>query len=211
MPRWTRSGSAICSPTRISGFSELAGSWKTIAIAVPHTSAQLARRCGRRARRRRSGPSPIATTSGPDSRPMIERLSTVLPEPDSPTMPTRLAAFDRQATPRRRPAPARARVRKWVTRSVDLEQRGVTSRSSDRRSPDVEAAGEPVADEVEREHREEQHQAREDRRPPASDMALRFSSISLPHVGVGASTLRPRNASAALGGDEDAEAGERRR
>ena len=87
MPRWLRSGSAIWSPTRISGLSELIGSWKTIAIAVPHTSRSSAS-----GRPTSSSPSsrtePERTTSGPDSRPMIERLSTVLPEPDSPTMPT---------------------------------------------------------------------------------------------------------------------------
>ena len=35
MSRCTRSGSAICAPIFISGFSELIGSWKIIAISWP--------------------------------------------------------------------------------------------------------------------------------------------------------------------------------
>ena len=98
MPRWTRSGSAICSPMRISGLSELIGSWKTIAIAVPHSS-----RSSLSGRPTSSSPSkrtdPLRITSGPESSPMIDRLSTVLPEPDSPTMPTDFAAAHRERHP----------------------------------------------------------------------------------------------------------------
>ena len=38
MSRWIRSGSAIWSPIFINGFSDVIGSWKIIAISLPHMS-----------------------------------------------------------------------------------------------------------------------------------------------------------------------------
>ena len=83
--RWKRSGSVIWRPTRLTGLSDVIGSWKTMAICVPQKW-----RCS-------------ALGSVPTSRPsnltepvmlavrgrmfMIERTSTDLPEPDSPTTP----------------------------------------------------------------------------------------------------------------------------
>src|ERR1700744_2445144 len=87
-PRWRRGDSAICSPTRITGFSAVIGSWKIIAISWP-------------ARRRRdltgmacrSWPrywiEPDSTLTPAGSRFAIARSVRDLPEPDSPTMPKR--------------------------------------------------------------------------------------------------------------------------
>src|SRR6266850_6511325 len=86
--RWRRSVSAICSPTGNAGFSEVMGSWKIIDSLSP-----------RRLRTRLSGSSsrfsPSNSTSPPAMRPggcgtrrMIESAVTLLPQPDSPTMPS---------------------------------------------------------------------------------------------------------------------------
>ena len=96
---------------------------------------------------------------------MIERLSTVLPEPDSPTMPRASPGRTDSDTPStaRTTPPRRAEVGDEV---ADLEQRPLVLAHLDLRSADVETAGQPVADEVEREHGEEQHQTRKDGCPP---------------------------------------------
>ena len=80
--RCVRIASVICMPTRIVGFSDRAGSWKTIAMSWP------------RCLRSRSSVSPISsvprsraeplTAAAGGSRPMMARQLTVLPEPDSP-------------------------------------------------------------------------------------------------------------------------------
>src|SRR6267142_3642804 len=86
--RWRRSVSAICSPTGNAGFSEVIGSWKIIDSLSP-----------RRLRTRLSGSSsrfsPSNSTAPPAMRPggcgtrrMIESAVTLLPQPDSPTMPS---------------------------------------------------------------------------------------------------------------------------
>ncbi len=115
MPRWTRSGSAICSPMRISGLSEPIGSWNTVDIDRP----QISRSC-LSVRSISSTPSkridPERSIPPPAMSPMIERVSTVLPDPDSPTMPTaspRCSDNDTPSTARTTPRG----VLKCVTRS----------------------------------------------------------------------------------------------
>ncbi len=87
MPRFLRSGSVICLPIFITGFSDVIGSWKTIAMSLPQK-----RRILLSGRFKISWPAyftlPLRITLRLGSRLMIERLSTVLPEPDSPTMPS---------------------------------------------------------------------------------------------------------------------------
>ncbi len=82
--RCARTASAIWAPTRMVGFSDLVGSWNTIAMSAPRCS------------RIRSSLSPIScmpwnwaepvTTASCGSSPMTARQLTVFPEPDSPTM-----------------------------------------------------------------------------------------------------------------------------
>ena len=84
---WIRYASAIWSPILKYGCSEDSGSWKIMAILPPRSS------------RTRAGSAP--TSSSPSSlispviralvpwcRPMMPMLVTLLPEPDSPTMPS---------------------------------------------------------------------------------------------------------------------------
>ena len=84
---WISSTSAICSPTRVTGFSAVIGSWKIIAMRVP-----------RRSRRRLfsavsvSSPSnsvlPPVGRSASGRRPMTADAVTDLPDPLSPTTQT---------------------------------------------------------------------------------------------------------------------------
>ena len=82
---WVRMASTIWLPTRYTGLSEVMGSWKIIAMSLPRSS----RYCFSD-RVARSLPSnsrePPATCPGSAKRPMMERLVTDLPEPDSPTI-----------------------------------------------------------------------------------------------------------------------------
>ena len=98
MSRWIRRGSAICLPTFITGLSEVIGSWKIIAISAP----QMSRRCVRlmvvsSCPSKRTDPSRITLRRG--RRPMIERDRMVLPEPDSPTMPSERPWASEKLTP----------------------------------------------------------------------------------------------------------------
>ena len=135
--------SAICSPTRITGFSAVIGSWKIIATracrAARAASAGAAGgsvgavepdRC-----RRRSAPRA-------GSRPTSARSAIVLPEPDSPTRPSASPALRRRTTRRRRRAARRARAGTRPRRSLDLEQR--------RRSFGPQQVGEAVGEQRER-------------------------------------------------------------
>ena len=77
----------ICSPMVNTGFSEVIGSWNTMAMPGPRI------RCIRASDSSVSTwpakrTSPVATRAGGrGSRPMTVRAVTLLPEPDSPTMP----------------------------------------------------------------------------------------------------------------------------
>jgi len=82
--RCARSASLIWAPTRIVGFSERVGSWKTIAMSVP--------RCARMSSSDRPSSSTPSSRADPvtvavgGSRPINARELTVLPDPDSPMM-----------------------------------------------------------------------------------------------------------------------------
>ena len=86
-PSCTRSDSATWSPTVKSGLSDAIGSWRIIAIRLPRR-----RRISRSDLVTRSSPSkrtaPDAMRAAGGSKRMIESASVVLPEPDSPTMPS---------------------------------------------------------------------------------------------------------------------------
>ena len=98
IPRFWVRPSVSWRPILTTGFKDVIGSWNTIAISRPH--------------RRRSllGDSPTSSrpsyTTLPSRRtlrammiPMIERDSTVLPEPDSPTTPSVLPRSRVKLTP----------------------------------------------------------------------------------------------------------------
>src|ERR1700733_3342323 len=87
-PRWRRGDSAICSPTRITGFRADIGSWKIIAISRPaRRRRNLAGMPCRSWPRYWTDPDSTLTPAG--SRFAIARSVRDLPEPDSPTMPKR--------------------------------------------------------------------------------------------------------------------------
>ncbi len=98
MSRWRRSGSAICAPIFISGFSDVIGSWKIIAISLPHTSRIAARESPPISLpSNRTLPERMVPRGG--SKPMIERDRMVLPEPLSPTIPSALPRSSFKETP----------------------------------------------------------------------------------------------------------------
>ena len=82
-----RMASAICTPIVYTGFSEVIGSWKTIAIRLPRTSASsfsLSPSSSPAAERHRAGDLGRARAADPCTAIDV----TDLPEPDSPTMPS---------------------------------------------------------------------------------------------------------------------------
>ncbi len=94
---WDRIISAICQPTLYSGCRLVSGSWKMTEISAPRTL----RSCSGR-RSSRSVPSNMAwpETWPPGARPSRVWVSTVLPLPDSPTMPSVCPASTLNETPR---------------------------------------------------------------------------------------------------------------
>src|SRR5687768_2217682 len=82
------SASATCSPTWNAGLSELIGSWKIIESSSPRRSR---RRCAgslRRSLPSNSTSPPAMRPGGCGTSPMMESAVTLLPQPDSPTMPS---------------------------------------------------------------------------------------------------------------------------
>ena len=84
--RCRRTASVIWSPIRITGLSEVIGSWKIIEMRLP----RIARICAS-SRPSRSVPSsitepPTILPGGSGTRRMIESAVTLLPQPDSPTI-----------------------------------------------------------------------------------------------------------------------------
>ena len=146
--RCTRSGSAIWSPIFISGFSDVIGSWKIIAISWPQTwrICDVDRPIS-------SCPSNFTDPSRirllPASSPITDRDSTVLPEPDSPTMPSVRPRSSEKLTPSTARTTPRG-VRKWVIRSVTsssvpLSTRWLVCRSAIRPSPRGCRSGGPAS------------------------------------------------------------------
>ena len=104
--RCTRMLSAIWAPTFITGLRAVIGSWKIIAISVAHRPRYSASDRSVMSRPlRRTVPDRSTLRRG--VRPMIERLATDLPEPDSPTMPSVLP----RSTVRLSPSTARTMPR----------------------------------------------------------------------------------------------------
>ena len=86
-PWWSIGPSAICAPTRMTGFSALIGSWKIIDIFGPRIRFSSFWPSGTR-----SWPSsricPEVTLASGGSTPRMDRSVMLLPEPDSPTRPS---------------------------------------------------------------------------------------------------------------------------
>ena len=85
--RCQRSTSPICVPTRMTGLSEVIGSWKIIAMSLPRSERiSSPDSCSRSLSS--SSTRPRRTVMGCGSRPMIDNASMLFPEPDSPTTPS---------------------------------------------------------------------------------------------------------------------------
>ena len=86
-PKCVWSASRICRPIVSTGFSAVIGSWKIIAISRPRTT-----RSSRSLIWSRSRPSncavPPATRPGTGQEPEQREAVTLLPQPDSPTIPS---------------------------------------------------------------------------------------------------------------------------
>ena len=136
-PRRTRGPSAIWSPTRMTGFRAVIGSWKTIAISRPRSSPRAIRRARARSVAVEDDLAPGDRARGRGSRPTSARSAIVLPEPDSPTRPS--------ASPRRRLEATRRRLRGATPRGkreLDAEVADVEDRCRSFRAQEV---GEAVA------------------------------------------------------------------
>ncbi len=115
-PRCRSRISVICRPMVSTGLSELIGSWKTMAISLPRTA-----RSSSSGMFSRSSPSkrtdPLISTPRRPSRPRAASDVTLLPEPDSPTMPTVAPAATSRLTPSTALTGRRPRLLKVTRRS----------------------------------------------------------------------------------------------
>ena len=84
--RWSMIASTSCRPIEWTGFSDVIGSWKIIAMSLPRTSRRRFELAVTRSSPLKSA-SPL-TIADFGLRPMIVRQLTDLPLPDSPTMPS---------------------------------------------------------------------------------------------------------------------------
>ncbi len=97
------------------GFSEVIGSWKIMAISRPRTRRISSSLSFRRSRLLKSIVPSTIRPAGPCTSRMIESADTLLPHPDSPTSATVSPAFTSHVTPSTaRTTPAL--VTKWVVR-----------------------------------------------------------------------------------------------
>ncbi len=174
MSRWSRRLSVIWSPMRLTGLRAVIGSWKIMLSSAPHTwrswSGDMAVR---------SWPAkctvPERTTSWRGRRPMIDRASTVLPDPDSPTTPSVSPASKLEGDAVDGPDRPSGRAEGGVE-VVDPEERAavgadvgevgppttaaVAGVGSQKAFADVEPLAESVADEVDGQEEEEHGEGR---------------------------------------------------
>ena len=80
--------SVICSPTVSTGLSEVIGSWKIIEMRFPRSSRKAAAESCRRSTPSNRISPPAIRPGGRGTSPMIDSAVTLLPQPDSPTMPS---------------------------------------------------------------------------------------------------------------------------
>ena len=82
-----RSASTICAPIDVTGFSDVDGFWKTKATSPPSSARRSD--AGMAATSRPSNSArPSRILPPPGSRPKAPSSETLLPEPDSPTIPS---------------------------------------------------------------------------------------------------------------------------
>ena len=98
MSLWARIASEICHPTEYTGFNDVMGSWKIIAMPLPLTGISLfSLRPNSSVSLKRTEP---VTRAFLGRRPMVAIAVTDLPDPDSPTMPRTSPGERSVVTPR---------------------------------------------------------------------------------------------------------------
>ena len=97
--RWRRITSTICSPMVNAGLSEVIGSWKIIEMRLPRSSRIAWTGSASRSRPSNRISPPSTRPGGCGTNPMIESAVTLLPQPDSPTMPSVRPARTAKLTP----------------------------------------------------------------------------------------------------------------
>src|SRR5690349_6575392 len=201
--RWRTIPSAIWSPIAKAGLSEVIGSWKIIAMRSPRMRSISASGSASRSRPRYSTRPPAIFPGGSISR-RIDSAVTVLPEPDSPTMPSTRPADSVKDSPSTafstRPALA-----KWVRSSSTARRASLTvppARSAPRLG--VERLAQPVADEVEGEGDEDDDQAGED--GDVRRLAQHHPSVAHHDAPVGRRRLHPEAEEAQARADDDHQA-----
>ena len=103
--RWARSPSTICAPTRITGFSELIGSWKIMPMCRPWRRRQAAGASPRKPWPSKR-PSPATQRTPAGSSPAIASAVSDLPLPDSPTTASVCPRCRSKSTPSTSAAPS---------------------------------------------------------------------------------------------------------
>src|SRR5207237_9102978 len=159
---------ASWTPTLSTGLSDVIGSWKTIATSLPRI-----RRSSRFFSCSRSLPLNIAVPlamrpGGWGIRPRIDRVLTLWPEPGSPTIPSvsrGKTSYEMSSTAWTIPSSVLNSTARFL-----IERIGSGTDPPLRR---VERVAQAVADEVDTEHDQHDHQAREHRQPPLLRVRLR--------------------------------------
>src|SRR5688572_28573218 len=153
------STSSIWSPQRMTGLSAVIGSWKTIDMRAPRSSRSRASPAARRFSPSRRIFPPL-TGSAFGSRPMIACAITLFPDPDSPTrhrISPRLTAKDTPLTACPRSAPGGSAMARSSTSSVFRSRLSYSLGHLW-----IQCVAQPVAEDVDREHRDREEDAREE-------------------------------------------------
>src|SRR5438128_2719932 len=192
MPKCVSSASRICRPIVNTGLSDVIGSWKIIAISLPRTD-----RSARSLRRSKSRPPkfacPDSTRPFRERRPRIASDVTLLPHPDSPTMPSVSPGAMSKEIPLTACTVPR-RVSNRTRRSSTLSSGSLTTRAQLR----IDGLAQPVADQVEAEHGDDDGQAGDDREDPDREQQAgnREHDVHRTHDhGVGVAADVPRDGS----------------
>src|SRR5262245_43753772 len=178
MPRWARNTSVIWSPTVSTGLRLAIGSWKIIAISLPRTARSSLSDIARRSRPPNIAVPP-ATRPEPGRIPISASEVTLLPHPDSPTMPSVSPASTWKEMPLTACTVPRC-VSNWTRRSSTSRSRSATAAQLR-----VERLAHRVADEVERHHDE-------DDRDPGREGEVRRGLQVADHAGQHRPPLRGR-------------------
>ena len=164
----------ICSPMVITGFSENFGSCMTIEIRCPRTAASRARFC-HQFDAFQSNPIGVDMPGGRIKRRMARPVID-LPEPLSPTMPSRSAQGEGHTPHRFKHALAGG---KSYPKVFDIQQASFFAILR------VKHIAQPVAQQVERQRDGENRQSGHGRNPPVIKDELRPSKSSPPIPGLG--------------------------